>query len=67
MYLLMVVLMVGMNYSLKQRSKRTGRKEGDTEEEKEAEEVKSSEIRFKEGKGLITKIVEEDNDEILKL
>ena len=66
MYLLMVVLMVGMNYSLKQRNKRTGRKELDTEEEKE-EEVKSSEIEFKEGKGLITKIVEEDNDEILKL
>ena len=67
MYLLMVVLMVGMNYSLKQRSKRAGRKEEDTEEEKVAEEVKSCEIRFKEGKGLITKIVEEDNDEILKL
>ena len=63
MYLLMVVVMVGMNYSLKQRSRRTGREEEDTEEE----EVKSSEIRFKEGKGLITKVVEEDNDDSIFL
>ena len=48
MYLVMVVVMVGMNYSLKQRSKRTGRQEVDTEEEKEEEVVMSSEIRFEE-------------------
>ena len=55
--------MVGMNYSLKQRSRRTGGEEEETQEE----EVKSSEIRFKEGKGLITKVVEEDNDDSIFL
>merc|ERR1739842_12408 len=37
LYLVMVVVMVGMNYSLKQRSKKTARKEVDAEDEKEEE------------------------------
>ena len=66
MYLLMVVAMVGMNYTLKQRSKRTKRSEEEVEAVEEGEDdIKSSESIFEEGKGMITKVIEEDNDGII--
>ena len=60
LYLVMVVVMVGMNYSLKQRTRRVGLGEEDVEGEEE--EVKSSEIRFTEGEALSSRVVCQRND-----
>ena len=66
MYLVMVVVMVGMNYTLKQRSKRTKRHEEEMEAAEEAEDdMKSSKTIFEEGKRLITKVIEEENEVII--
>ena len=58
LYLVMVVVVVGMNYTLKQRSERIK----DNEIETGVEDKKSSECIFEEGKGLITKVIDEENE-----
>ena len=66
MYLVMVVAMVGMNYTLKQRSKRSKVNEVEIEAAEEGEdEMKLSETIFEEGKGLITKVIERENEIII--
>ena len=50
--------MVGMNYTLKQRSKRTKRNEEEIEGAEEGEDdMKCTKTIFEEGKGLITTLV----------
>ena len=60
MYLILVVMMVGMNYSLKERTKTKRIKE-----EEDAEEgklvIRSSEIRFTERGRLFSNVVEDGN------
>ena len=66
MYLVMVVAMVGMNYTLKQRSKRSKVNEVEIETAEEGEdEMKLSETIYEEGKGLITKVIERENEIII--
>ena len=58
--------MVGMNYTLKQRSKRSKVNEEEIEAAEEGEdERKLSETIFEEGKGLITKVIERENEIII--
>ena len=60
LYLILVVMMVGMNYSLKERTKTKRIKE-----EEDAEEgklvIRSSEIRFTERGRLFSNVVEDEN------
>ena len=63
MYLIMVVMMVGMNYSLKERTKKN-RIKGEEEAEEGQQVIKSIEIRFKEGGRLSSNVVEDDNKDM---
>ena len=63
MYLIMVVMMVGMNYSLKERTKWNMIK-GEEEAEEGKQVIKSSEIRFTEGGRLSSNVVGDDNKDV---
>ena len=56
-------MMVGMNYSLKERTQ-TKRIKGEEEAEEGKQVIRSSEIRFTEGGRLFTNVVEDDNSDM---
>ena len=59
--------MVVMNYTLKQRSKRTKINEEEIGAPEEGDnEIKSSKIIFEEGRSLITKVVEVENEVLIQ-
>ena len=60
LYLVMVVVMVGMNYSLKQRTRRVGLRREAVEEA--VEDFKSSEIRLTEGEALSIVVCQESDN-----
>ena len=60
LYLAMVVGMVGMNYNLKQRTKRVGLRKEAVEEA--VEDFKSSEIRLTEGEALSIVLCQESDN-----
>jgi hypothetical protein len=63
LYLIMVAMMVGMNYSLKERTK-TKRIKGEEEAERGKQVIRSSEIRFTEEGRLFSNVVEDETNDM---
>ena len=58
--MVMVVVMVGLNYNLKERTKREGQR-GRNREGEGREVIRPSEVSFAEGRGTFSNVVVEDN------